>query len=351
MKVAVYSIALNEEKFVKRWYETAKEADYLLIADTGSTDRTVELARELGIVCVEISVKPWRFDDARNASLALLPADIDYCIALDLDETIQPGWREELEDAHRRGLTRPRYMFTTTFNADGSPGLQFSGIRIHARHGYRWVYPIHELPESYRIDEKSGWTNINIEHHPDHSKSRGQYLPLLLEAAKENPEDDRCAFYLGRELYFAGMYAEATEEFKRHLGLVKATWAPERSASCRYLAITDLDNAEQWLLRAHYEDPSRREPLVKLAQYYYDHKDYAAVKHWSQLALEILEKGLDYFCEAWAWDATPHDLLALGAYYTEDYELAYKHGEIALGLDPSNERFKVNMGYYLSKIS
>ena len=39
MKVAVYTIALNEEQFVERWYNSVKdEADYLLIADTGSTD-------------------------------------------------------------------------------------------------------------------------------------------------------------------------------------------------------------------------------------------------------------------------------------------------------------------------
>ena len=50
MKVAIYTIALNEEQFVKSWYDAAKDADYLMIADTGSTDRTVELARELGIV-------------------------------------------------------------------------------------------------------------------------------------------------------------------------------------------------------------------------------------------------------------------------------------------------------------
>jgi hypothetical protein len=45
MKVAVYTIALNEEAFVQPWYESAKDADYLLIADTSSTDRTVELAK------------------------------------------------------------------------------------------------------------------------------------------------------------------------------------------------------------------------------------------------------------------------------------------------------------------
>ena len=45
MKIAVYTIALNECKFVDSWYNSAKDADYLLIADTGSTDGTADAAR------------------------------------------------------------------------------------------------------------------------------------------------------------------------------------------------------------------------------------------------------------------------------------------------------------------
>jgi len=349
MKVAVYSIALNEEKFVQRWYESAKEADYLFIADTGSSDKTVEIARGLGIVCHIISVKPWRFDDARNASLALLPEDIDYCIALDLDETIQPGWRKELEKAHANKVTRPRYMFTTTFNPDGSPGLQFSGIRIHARHGYRWQYPIHEVPNPYGIQETQQWVDINIEHHPDQNKSRGQYLPLLAQSAAENPEDSRCSFYYGRELYFHGLYAEATVEFKRYLKLKSATWIPERAAAMRYLAETEESLAEAWLVKAVWTDPSRRESHVKLGEFYQKNGQFSKAKESVLSALKITEKPLDYFCEPWAWNANPHDVLALAAYYEKDYKLALEHGKIALSLDPDNERYRVNMGYYQSK--
>jgi glycosyltransferase involved in cell wall biosynthesis len=77
MKVAIYTIALNELQFVQPWYDSAKEADYLLIADTGSTDGTIEAAQKLGINVINVLVKPWRFDMGRNASLAALPADID----------------------------------------------------------------------------------------------------------------------------------------------------------------------------------------------------------------------------------------------------------------------------------
>jgi len=107
MKIAVYTIALNEEQFVKRWHESAKDADYLLIADTGSTDKTVEIAESLGINVFKISINPWRFDDARNAALSLLPSDIDYCISLDMDEILSEGWRKELESLEGSNVTRP----------------------------------------------------------------------------------------------------------------------------------------------------------------------------------------------------------------------------------------------------
>ncbi len=167
MKVAVYTIALNEEHFVQSWFDSAKDADYLLIADTGSTDKTVEKAKSLGIVCHTISVKPWRFDDARNVSLALIPDDIDYCIALVMDEVLQPGWREELESAHTQKWTRPRYQYTWSWNPDGSPGLVYGGDKIHARHGYRWKHPVHEVITPDRIAETQGWVKLEIHHHPD----------------------------------------------------------------------------------------------------------------------------------------------------------------------------------------
>ncbi len=132
MRVAVYTITKNEESFIPRWASSASEADYILVVDTGSTDGTALAAREAGCDVARISVSPWRFDDARNASLALLPQDADLCIALDADEILIPGWRKALESLPPE-VTRPRYKYVWSWNKDGSEGLVYSGDKIHSR--------------------------------------------------------------------------------------------------------------------------------------------------------------------------------------------------------------------------
>ena len=346
MKVAVYSIALNEAKHVERWAKSAKDADYLLIADTGSTDDTVKIAKKLKINVVKVHVNPWRFDDARNASLAVIPDDIDYCIALDLDEVLIDGWREELEKAFAKGITRPRYRFITSFNVDGSPGTEFDGFRIHSRKGYRWKYPIHELPNPYGIQEKAEKFDFQIHHLPDNTKSRGHYMDLLKMAIDEDPSSDRNSFYYARELYYYKKYEESIAEFKRHLSLPAAWWKPERANSMRHLGEMDKENAVDWFIKSMAEDPGRREPIVSLAQHYYNIGDHANTLIWAEKALEIIEKPTDYFCEQYAWGEVPYDLAALASHFLGKKELAIKYGKEALRINPTDQRLINNLGFY-----
>jgi glycosyltransferase involved in cell wall biosynthesis len=344
MKTAIYTIALNERQFVEKWYESAKDADYLLIADTGSTDGTVEAARALGINVVEISINPWRFDDARNAALAALPADIDMCVSLDMDEVITPGWKELLAEAWTRGVNRPRYKHVWSWNEDGTPGLEFSYDHIHGRKGFRWRHPVHECIYSYSIEEKQEWIEgLETHHHPDPAKSRSQYLPLLSLSVKEDPHNDRNAFYYGRELYFYGRYMEAAQELKRHLELPTATWAPERAASMRFIGKCLPAEAESWFRKAVEQAPGRREPFVDLTKLYYDAQNWEKCLEAAESALAIKEKPLEYLCEAESWGAAPWDYAAIAAYNLKKYDKAAEYARNALELEPDNERMQNNL--------
>ena len=346
MKIAVYSIALNEKQFVQTWYESAKEADYLLIADTGSTDGTIELAKSLGIHVVDVSVKPWRFDDARNASLAFLPDDIDYCIALDLDEVLIAGWREHLEAVPTQ-TTRPRYKYTWSWNEDGTPGLQYGGDKIHSRHGYRWKHPVHEVLTTDRIEQVEHWVGLEIHHHADNSKPRSQYMPLLAQSVIEDPADDRNAFYYARELFFYGQYEESVKEFKRHLSLPRAVWKPERAASMRYIAkMSEGQDQKHWLLKAIEEDPGRREPLVDMAKHCYENGLWQETFDYSEKALAFTEKPLDYLCEEFAWGSAPYDYAAIAAHNLGLKEKALEYGEKAAELSPTDLRLQGNLVFY-----
>jgi len=344
-KVAVYTIAKNEEQFVERWAKSCEDADYRFILDTGSTDRTVEMARELGVEVLSASISPWRFDDARNASLALLPDDVDWCIALDMDEVLVEGWRKHMEGLKPES-TRVRYNYTWSWNEDGSAGLQYGGDKIHRRHNYRWKHPVHEVLVTDRMDEVQEWCGLQIEHHADNSKSRSQYFPLLELAVKEDPLDDRNSYYFARELFFNNQFERAATEFKRHLSLERATWAPERAASYRYLAKCDLANREDWLIKAHTEAPDRREALVELALHYYSVESWASCFHFARRALTIESKPLDYLCEDFAWGYLPYDLAAISAYHLEDRESAIGYGIKALELSPGDLRLASNLAFY-----
>lgn len=345
MKVAVYSISKNEEQFVERWAESAKEADMILLADTGSTDNTVEIAKNLGISVIEIEVKPWRFDVARNKSLDAIPQDYDYCIALDLDEVLVPGWRKHLELMHAMSVTRPRYKYVWSWNDDGSEGLVYGGDKIHTRKFYTWKHPVHEILKRTDNKELGVWCDVEIHHHPDNSKPRSQYLPLLKQSVEEDPFDDRNAHYYARELLIYGRKDEALEEFKRHLSLPTATWKAERANSYRYMSmcVTDRDEIEAYLFKSVAEYPEGRESWVALANHYYLVEDWHGCYFAAKKATAITDKPLEYFNEAWAWDSFIWDIGSIAAFRLGQDVEAIEWCEKALEFLPDDERILNNL--------
>ena len=94
MKICVYAICKNEEKFVDKWVDSMSEADEIYVLDTGSSDNTVIKLKEKGVHVKKKIIKPWRFDIARNESLKLVPSDTDLYVCTDLDERFEKGWRK-----------------------------------------------------------------------------------------------------------------------------------------------------------------------------------------------------------------------------------------------------------------
>ena len=118
-----------------------READEIIVTDTGSNDGTVEKLRELGAIVHVNKISPWRFDVARNVSLANVPFDCDICVCTDLDEIFEKGWRNHLEKGWSNDATNGQYLYNWSLKSDGSPDVQFNYFKVHSRHEYRWKYP------------------------------------------------------------------------------------------------------------------------------------------------------------------------------------------------------------------
>lgn len=347
VKVAVYAIALNEEHFVERFMSTAREADLVVVADTGSTDGTVAALQRAGAVVHPITISPWRFDDARNTSLALVPGDVDVCVAIDLDEVLSPGWREALE-AEWGDATRGRYTYAWSHNPDGSPGVSYRYDRIHARRGYRWRHPCHETLYPDRIDECYTELSLELHHWPDPTKPRSQYLDLLAVAAEEQPHDSRTAHYYGRELMFRGHDELAVAELRRHLALPSSTWAPERAASLRFIGrclgrLGRADEALEAFRDAARTSPDTREPWVELAQACHDAQLWQECYEAAIAGLAITERPPIYINDPLAWGERLDDLASVAAWRTGRHTEAVQHGEQALAMAPSDERIAANV--------
>lgn len=343
MKICVYAISKNEAQFVRRFCESAKDADLVVVADTGSTDTTVEELREVncGHVQIEhISIKPWRFDHARNAALALIPDDIDVCVSLDLDEVLQPGWREEIERVWKVGETnRLRYMF------EWGCGIAFWYVKIHARHGFFWHHPCHEYPvNDKRVPEVWAKTSpdfLMVVHKPDSTKSRAQYLDLLKLSVDEDPDEPHNAFYYARELSFVGRYDDSIAECKRYMTLPLADWNNERCYAYRtmarcYIALTQWWEAECALMDAIKAAPNTREPWCEMAGLMYRRGRWSECYSYALRCLEITNREAVYTVDPEVWGHTPHTWVTIAAWNMGLKDVAHQHAALALALAPED---------------
>ncbi len=329
------------------------EADTVCVLDTGSTDDTVQKLRARGAIVEQKTIEPWRFDVARNESMKLIPAETDICCCVDLDEQFRPGWRAALEAAWTPDATRARYRYTWSFLPDGREGHVFWPEKIHKNGCYRWTRPVHEVLEYVGEGREHIVTihELQLDHHPDEAKSRGQYLPLLELAVGEDPDDDRSRHYLGREYMYHGEWQKAIDTLRAHLALPRAVWADERCASMRFIGrcyrrLGRDDLAAVWYHRAIAEAPHLREPYVDYASLLYDSQNWPGVVYLASCAVSITERPATYITEGYAWGALPWDYLSIGWWRLGQVEKAIDAVRRALEYEPKNKRLQNNLAIF-----
>ncbi|TRC73911.1 glycosyltransferase [Mesorhizobium sp. WSM4307] len=349
VKVAVYTIALNEAANVERWANSAVDADYRIVADTGSTDDTVARLTAAGVTVHRIAVRPWRFDDARNAAMALIPPDVDVCCTMDMDRFLEPGWRPKLEAAWTPETTA-LYCQTVYRSSvdDPTPLRSWPAKNFHHRWGYRFKRPVHEA--LFFTGDREVTTNSNdivmFEVQDLTKPTRSSYLPLMEVAHKEDPDDAQICFWLGRDLMWANQQERAVQLLERYLELPTSKWAEERSEAMRYIARMRPEQKLSWLDKARMEAPHRREIWLDLAEEFHGKADWLNLFWASTNGIEKTYRTGSYLDDANCWGFRLYDLGAIAAWRLNVMDRAVEWGQRALNLDPENNRLKNNLQHF-----
>ena len=357
LRIAVYAIAKNEAPVCARWMESVREADAVYVLDTGSSDGTADTLRKLGAHVTVKRYAQFRFDDARNDSMALVPnGSADVLVTCDLDDVLEPGWRKAIEDTLKdgvAGVAGGTMQYVISERSEGRPENVFGIRRISVPGAGKWYYPIHEtlcLTGGREVDFP-----VRAHHLPQH-KDRTERLPMMEAAARENPENARFSFYYARELMYNARYDDSTAEFRRYLALKGSTFHAERAYAMRYIAdnygnLGETDLSELWYRRAIAENPGAREAAASLLlkSYLGKREDDGEFGRWNGLmhladlvrAVKVRDTG-EFFTEPWAWDANLQNVMAVSYWYGGRREDAVECIREAERLDPNNKLYKDN---------
>ena len=372
-KICVYAICKNESKFVERWLTSIKDADYIVVLDTGSTDDTYDKFKKYSetneftpnsklIVKQEI-ISPWRFDVARNLSLDMAydtDANIFFC--LDIDEVIHEGWdiilrTKWVNGTHQRGI----YKYTWSHSENGAEGRSFWADKIHSRE-WVWMYPVHEFLSRSKF-RKSRYTkeetlylfnDIHVEHYPDKNKSRSSYLPLLELRLEENPDDIMTMMYLGHEYYYRGIYDKSISTLNKVLELLTDNTIDVSScylfiADC-YRKINDNTKAINSYTTAINKCPTYIEPYIGLGKLYIDINDYSKAVSILKLGISTSIRYYSWLERDTSWSYGPWDLLSIAEFYSGNKKDSLLHAIKAYSYDKENTRLQSNIDCILNNI-
>ncbi|MGR8978774.1 MAG: glycosyltransferase [Gammaproteobacteria bacterium] len=283
-------IVKNEEKFLEPCLVSIRDlVDETVIVDTGSTDRTREIALEYGAKVYEFK---WSDDFAAARNFALNLTHGQWILYIDADERVRPGeldvLRERLSDDSYMAYTvhlHPRKGFTSypelrIFRND--PRIRFQG-RMHEN-----IWPGIHL---YRSQEggRIGASEVILDHEGyegDQHHKHQRNLPLLRKALQEDPERIFSWCHLANVYLALGKERSARKAWNKALGLVKNKKMLQSEDSLPYIGLI------QWGL-------SRRREVWELLNEALDRFPTNLQLHWlhgqALMSEEEYEKAIEVF--------------------------------------------------------
>ncbi len=227
VRVSLTMVVRDEEANLAACLESAAGLfDEIVVLDTGSTDRTVEIAHAFGARVFDFV---WVDDFAAARNAALARATGDYAFWLDADDRIEAAQRERLKALFDGiGPAEAAYVVRCACDAgpDGGGATVVDHVRLFpVREDVRWIYRVHEqiLPALRGAGVEVRWTDATVRHvgYNDQDLRRRKLerdRAILESELAERPDDPFVLFNLGQ-------IAMEADDARAALGLLQRSLA------------------------------------------------------------------------------------------------------------------------------
>ncbi len=260
MRISVVLIAKNEEAVLGRCLESVKEADEIIVCDTGSTDGTLEVARQYTDKVFADYLWEDHFAKARNHALS--KATGDWVLSIDADEYLTCPF-SAVREAAALGFMAVNVKMT----AERGQSATFWFPRLFRRcPEVWWEGAVHNHPSV--MGEDVGAVTITYGYSPAHALDQMRSLRILEKTVAENPDCVRERFYLGCEYFRRGMYDKALPMLGRYVQ--QSRFLPEKAEAFltmarAYWELHMPDDARDAMAQALIIDPNWSEACLFMA--------------------------------------------------------------------------------------
>lgn len=292
--ISGFIIAKNEEAKVEKALQSlASFCDEIIFVDTGSTDKTKEIAAKYTNKIFDFK---WIDDFSAARNFALGKCTKAWIIYLDADDEIESDSQEKIKEL-LKFQNKIGFFFTYKYNSQ----KDILTPRIFKRSPeLRFKMPIHEVLDipPQLLDKFEIRPEIIIHHHKDETENEStlkRNIQILEKALKKDLNNTHLEFFLGREYFNTQKYAEAIAIFQK-LAQAKETTTPDNSFRYNlflhlgfcYEKIKNYTQAIESFQKAHTIEPKFAEPLIYQANLFlYQFKDPQKAKNLYEEALQI----------------------------------------------------------------